>query len=196
MRCANIFRSEEQRRREVVTQVAKLLAEFPKRSVCKPLANILEEDQGGSHFADDPHGMHERSGPVAVRSLIGIAFAFSGAAVGLTGRTGDKDVNESAKRSGIQFAQVAAVNRRRLQGRLFHPIQEKPRRKGFPLDLTQNARPDSAPFKLAADGVIEESATAVEAETVDGISRIHANPSAANAVCNHRPACRTRPLRA
>lgn len=172
MRRANIFRSEEQRRRDVKAQLAKLLAEFAKMSVCNPLANILEVDQGGATLSDDSDGVPERTAPVAApTSLVVIAAPLSGAAVWLAGRRGADDIDVSAQRSGVQIGDVAAENRRSLHGRRFHPGQQQGRGVGFPFDVTENTRfgrPHRA--QSGSHGLVEVSAAGVEAENGEGIS--------------------------
>jgi len=47
-------------------------------------------------------------------------------------------VHGPAPRPSVEFGQVAAPNRSRVQGLVFHPRQQNGRTKGFPLDVTHN----------------------------------------------------------
>jgi len=170
VRRANIFRSDEQRRRDVVTQSEKFLSESSKMPTCDPLRNILEEDHGGATLVDDADGVWQRPISVTVAAFIGVAASLSGDAVGLAGRACGEQVNESPQRSGVHVGEIAAENRRSLQGLRFHPGQEPGRGMGFPLAETQNVRSESEQFKPGADGFVEHSGAAIETESLDGIS--------------------------
>jgi hypothetical protein len=111
---ADILARDKERRRAFVTQVAKSITEFPKMSVCKPLANILEEAHGGTTFVDDAGEVDEGAVPVAVAALVGVAAALAGGAVRLARRRRDKHVDKSPQRSGVHSREAVAPDRRSM----------------------------------------------------------------------------------
>lgn len=148
--------------------------------------HVFEEDQGGSTLADDPGEMpqwcfgpdarvasHDRPSPLAddslgalgiapIGSFIGVAPPLPGEAVRLAWRRGCEDVNPSSKRPSIESGKIIAPDRCLTQARRFHPRQEKGRRAGVPLNVTENSMGVPAPAELATDRNVEHPGPAEE----------------------------------
>lgn len=73
------------------------------------------------------------------------------------------DVHQSTKARPGEVCEIACENRRRLQGRVFHPLQEEGRGAGFPLDVAQNTQ--SAEGDVNAE--IEHPDAAAQAESME-----------------------------
>jgi hypothetical protein len=114
MRSAKPSRTRKDRRREIKTHSAKLFTKFPEMSACKPLWNILKEDQGGSTLIDDAHKVGEWCVIPAVAALIGVPSPLSGNGVWLARWTGNDDVCVPAQRSGVQAADTVAPKSRAM----------------------------------------------------------------------------------
>lgn len=146
-------------------------------SVCKPLWNILEPSHGGTALVEDPREVDEGAVAVAVAPLVLRAEPLARAAVGLAGRAGDEQVNESPQRLGIQAADAVAPNRRSPQRLCFHPGQERGRCRGFPFDITHGPKPVSKSVEGELDAGVVEARAGEDAEGLDGTIHIHAPPA-------------------
>jgi hypothetical protein len=89
--------------------------------------DIFAEDPFGPDFIDDAGDV----GP----QVAGVVFSppQSGLAEGLAWIAGSDDMNAAAPRSAVEGFEIVP-NRRRCQGRVFHPRHESGRRMSFPLD--------------------------------------------------------------
>ena len=125
------FRRREEARRNSVAQADQISGDLGK-SEAQMMGDVLEEDEGRRDLADDARDM--RPEVARVRSaepppcdrkwLARIARA--------------EDVHRAAPRAAVEGSNVIP-DRRRVQGRVFHPRHEHGRGVGFPLDVTHSA---------------------------------------------------------
>jgi hypothetical protein len=95
------------------------------------VGDVLEEDQSRASCADNASDL----GPEP--ALVLDTAPPAGAAGRLAGEASRDDIH-ARKGAGVEVAEVAAPNRSRLQGRVFHPCQEAGRGVGVPLDVTHH----------------------------------------------------------
>ena len=84
----------------------------------------------------------------------------------LARKSGDDAIDVTSERSEVAFCNISALNRRRLQARVFHPGQQDGRGEGVALDVAQNTR--------VVDGCFDSKLEAGDAGTdrQEGISHI------------------------
>lgn len=141
--------------------------------------DVLDEDESRTDGLDDL-GDVGPDPPLIVKSL-----AEPGAGDGGTGKAGTDHVH-SEKWGGVQLCEVAAPNRRRLQGLVFHPRQEDGRCVSVPLNVSHHmesvpegeSEPEVEPSDAGAEGQARE----------DGISHTQGSPCAPTASRGCAPA--------
>lgn len=133
-------------------QVCEYGIQSPRRSEA---GDVFQDDEAGSKKANA--GGDLRPDPAFVLD----AVARTGHAVRLARETRREDVHQSAKLAPWEGCEIACENRRRLQGLIFHPLQEERRGAGFPLDVAHNT--SSAEGDVNAE--IEHPDAAAQAES-------------------------------
>ncbi len=94
--------------------------------------DVFEEDPFRGDLVDDAgDGRPEVAGIIGSPSVAGLAE-------GLAGITGREEIHAAAPRSAVEGSQIVP-DRRRSQGRVFHPGHESGRGVGFPLDVTHSS---------------------------------------------------------
>jgi hypothetical protein len=132
-----------------------------KPTPSNPSWDVLEEHQGGETLANDSDGLRDWPGAVFTpASRIGIPFPFTGEAVRLAWEPSAENIHHSKKGSRVESSKVAAPNRMRLHGLIFHPRQLNGRGVGFPLNTTRN----SGVMEDKLDSGFEHSDSAAKAE--------------------------------
>lgn len=130
MRTAHFSRCE-QARFCAIAQAAKAGRDLGKSQIDVPF-DVLREDGGGAHFANDPLDF----GPQVPG--IGPTASLSGEAERLARITGSEDMNAVTPRPAVEGSQIVP-HRRSIQRRVVHPRHESGRGMGFPLDETCSA---------------------------------------------------------
>ena len=130
----------------------------------KEAAHVLQEDEAGSNVANGICDV----GPDPALILGGQLLA--GDADGLAGEPRNHEVSHASKSAPSDSRKVSAPNRRRLQGRVFHPLQEAGRGEGFPLNVSQNAGSDAEVGEPEFDPDVEHPDAGAKRDNADGIS--------------------------
>lgn len=130
MACAHFSRCE-QARFCAVAQTPKACGDFGKSQIDMPL-DVLGEDRLRSNLADDPLDLWPEVAGIA------IATSLSRKAEWLAGIAGREDMYAVAPRSAVEGSQIVP-DKRRLQGRVFHPRHESGRSMSFPFDVTDSS---------------------------------------------------------
>ena len=138
-------------------------------STCDPGGDILEEAVSGGDLLDDSEHCGDRSVAAAVGAVIGVPSLCPGNGVGLTVRTRIDEIHASTPRVAIKGSDIAAPDRRRLQGLIAHPRQEDGRSVGVPLDVTHTAGMRSG----ESDAEVESAGSSEQTERIEsGMSHI------------------------
>ena len=141
------IRSAEQCRRHAVAhcfQVANDVLEA-KRHVA---GDVLEEAERRLDLFDDSSDV----GPEVAGILSAEASARK--TEGLAGIASSDEIHSAAPRSAVEGCEIVP-DRRRIQGRFFHPGHEDGRGEGFPLDVADGAAPAGQPEVEASDAGAE-----------------------------------------
>lgn len=125
------FHRREEARRKAVTHADQSAADFGEAEA-EMMGDIFEKDERGLDLADNPSDV----GPEVARVLRASAFACDGERLARIARS--DDVHRAAPRAAVEGGNVVP-DRRRIQGRVFHPRHEDGRGVGVPLDVTHNA---------------------------------------------------------
>lgn len=133
-------------------QVSENGTQSPRRSQA---ADVFQDDEAGSKNANACADLRPDP-PLVLDALSG-----SGDTVRLAREARRDDVHQSTKACPGEVCEIACENRRRLQGRVFHPLQEEGRGADFPLDVAQNTQ--SAEGDVNAE--IEHPDAAAQAES-------------------------------
>lgn len=146
--------------------------------------DVLSEDSDGAAFLDDAGVLEPEAASVAFDD----SSALAGLADVLAGKTADDPkVVDAAELEAVQFANVAAENRRWLQCLVFHPRQEAGRSVGFPLNVTHAAGNDAEGFTAKAESEVEPAMAGEEGQIVDGNSHTSHSPETAPLLKLPRP---------
>lgn len=94
--------------------------------------DVFQEDDGGSHFANDAHDFWEDPA-VVFRSPLRACER-----EGLAGEPRRDAIHEAAPRAAVEGCKVVP-DRSPIQGRVFHPRHEEGRSEGFPLNESHSA---------------------------------------------------------
>ena len=151
-------RSREESFRNPVTQVFQLASDLAISEV-EVVGDVLQENKSGLDFPDDPGDM----GPEMAR--VAGAEASSGNRERLARIARKDDVHRATPRAAVECSNVVP-DRRRIQGRVFHPGHEDGRGIGVPLDITHS--PVSGLGDVQAE--IESSGAGAEREPEQGLS--------------------------
>lgn len=125
------FCRREQACFDAIAQGAKLSADFGKSQIEMAL-DVFKEDPFGADIGDDPRDVRPE-----MAGIVGAAAA-SGKREGLAGIAGSEDMNAAAPRAAVEGLNVVP-DRRRIQGRVFHPRHEGRRGEDLPLDVTDSS---------------------------------------------------------
>jgi hypothetical protein len=124
------FRRREEARRNAVAHADQSSGDFGK-SEAEMMGDVFEEDEGRFDLSNDPRDV----GPEVPRVIRAPAFARDGKRLARISRS--DDVHRAAPISAIEGSNVVP-DRRRIQGRLFHPGHEDGRGVGFPFDMAHS----------------------------------------------------------
>jgi hypothetical protein len=125
------FRRREEARRKAVAHADQSSGDFGEAEA-EMMGDVLEEHEVRFDLADDPGDM----GPEMTRVVRAPALACDGERLARIARS--DDVHRAAPRAAVEGSNVVP-DRRRIQGRVFHPRHEDGRGVGVPLDVTHNA---------------------------------------------------------
>lgn len=125
------FRRREEARREAVAHADQSSGDFGEAEA-EMMGDILEEHEGRLGLSDDPGDMR----PEVPRVVRAPALARDGERLARIARS--DDVHRAAPRAAVEAGNVVP-DRRRIQGRVFHPRHEDGRGIGVPLDMTHSA---------------------------------------------------------
>ncbi|GHE01001.1 hypothetical protein GCM10008024_14890 [Allgaiera indica] len=125
------FRRREEARRKSVAHVDQSSGDFGKAEA-EMMGDVLEEDEGRLDLADDAGDMRPEVAGVVDTP------AFARHAEWLTRIARSDDVHRTAPRAAVEAGNVVP-DRRRIQGRLFHPGHENGRGVGFPFDMAHSS---------------------------------------------------------
>jgi hypothetical protein len=125
------FRRREEARRNAVAHADQSSGDFGEAEA-EMMGDVLEEHEGWSALADDPGDMR----PEVARVVCAPALARDGERLARIARS--DDVHRAAPRAAVEGGSVVP-DRRRIQGRVFHPRHEDGRGVGVPLDVTHSA---------------------------------------------------------
>ncbi len=101
--------------------------------------------------------------PVEQPAVVVGSLAASGNAVGLARVSASDNIHASAPRCSVEAGNVIP-DRRRIQGRVFHPRHEAGRGVGFPLDVTHGAGPGLG----GVESKLEAAGAGTEGQDVEG----------------------------
>lgn len=96
--------------------------------------DVLEADDRRLHLGDDPSDLRPEV------PLVVLSSALPGDGEGLARVARSDKIHDSTPRAAVEGSEVVE-DRRRIQGRLFHPGHEDGRSEGVPLDDTHNSQP-------------------------------------------------------
>ena len=149
------FRRREEARRKAVAHADQTAGDFGEAEA-EMMGDIFEEDEGRLAFADDARDMR----PEVTRVVRAPAFARDGERLARISRS--DDVHRAAPRAAVEGSNVVP-DRRRIQGRLFHPCHENGRGVGFPFDMAHssisghgNGEPEVEPACAGAERETEQ----------------------------------------
>ena len=153
------FRRREEACRKAVAHADQSCGDFGEAEA-EMMGDILEEDEGRFDLADDAGDMR----PEVARVVGAPAFARDGERLARIARS--DDVHRAAPRAAVEGGNVVP-DRRRIQGRVFHPRHENGRGVGIPLDVTHSAisgacevQPEVEPAGAGAEREAEEARAA------------------------------------
>ncbi|PTN01249.1 hypothetical protein C8N32_11539 [Rhodovulum imhoffii] len=125
------FRRRKEACRKLVAHADQSAGDFGEAEA-EMMGDILEEHEGRIDLADDPGDM----GPEVARVVRAPALASDGERLARIARS--DDIHRAAPRAAVEGGNVVP-DRRRIQGRVFHPRHEDGRGVGVPLDMTHSA---------------------------------------------------------
>ncbi len=125
------FRRREEACRKAVAHADQPSGDFGEAEA-EMMGDVLEKDEGRFALADDPGDMR----PEVARVVHAPALARDGERLARIARS--DDVHRAAPRAAVEGGDVVP-DRRRIQGRVFHPRHENGRGVGVPLDMTHSA---------------------------------------------------------
>jgi hypothetical protein len=125
------FRRREEACRKAVAHADQPSGDFGEAEA-EMMGDIFEEDEGRFALADDAGDMR----PEVARVVRAPALACDGERLARIARS--DDVHRAAPRAAVKGGNVVP-DRRRIQGRVFHPRHEDGRGIGVPLDVTHSA---------------------------------------------------------
>jgi len=150
------FRRREEACRKAVAHVDQSSGDFGKAEA-EMMGDILEEHEGRFDHADDPGDMR----PEVTRVVRSTPLACNGKRLARIARS--DDVHRAAPRAAVEGSNVVP-DRRRIQGRVFHPRHENGRGVGVPLDMTHSAisgtrevQPEVEPTSAGAEREAEQA---------------------------------------
>jgi hypothetical protein len=108
------------------------VAEYAVEPSNNESAHVLHEDVARSHVANDPSKLSPEPRALAVETS-----AFAGEADVLAREAASDAIHDATPRSSVEGADVT-VDRRRIQGLVFHPRHESGCGVGFPLDVANS----------------------------------------------------------
>ncbi|SHF15911.1 hypothetical protein SAMN05444279_11943 [Ruegeria intermedia] len=153
------FRRREEARRKAVAHVDQSSGDFGKAEA-EMMGDILEEHEGRLDLADDAGDMR----PEVARVVRPTPLACNGKRLARIARC--DDVHRAAPRAAVKGGNVVP-DRRRIQGRVFHPRHEDGRGVGVPLDVTHSAisgacevQPEVEPAGAGAEREAEQARVA------------------------------------
>lgn len=125
------FRRRKEACRKSVAHFDQSCGDFGEAEA-EMMGDILEEHEGRFDFADDAGDMR----PEVARVVRSPAFACDGERLARIARS--DDVHRAAPRAAVEASNVVP-DRRRIQGRLFHPRHESGCGVGFPFDMAHSS---------------------------------------------------------
>jgi hypothetical protein len=125
------FRRREEACRKAVAHADQSSGDFGEAEA-EMMGDVLEEHEGRLDLADDPRNVR----PEVARIVRAPALARDGERLTRVARS--DDVHRAAPRAAVEGGNVVP-DRRRIQGRVFHPRHEDGRGVGVPLDMTHSA---------------------------------------------------------
>ena len=125
------FRRREEACRNAVAHADQSAGDFGEAEA-EMMGDILEEDEGWLDLSDDAGDMR----PEVARVLRAPAFARDGERLARIARS--DDVHRAAPWAAVEAGNIVP-DRRRIQGRLFHPCHENGRGVGFPFDMAHSS---------------------------------------------------------
>jgi hypothetical protein len=153
------FRRREEARRKSVAHADQSSGDLGEAEA-EMMGDVLEEHEGRLGLSDDPGDMR----PEVARVIRTPAFARDGERLARIARS--DDVHCAAPRAAVEGGNVVP-DRRRIQGRVFHPRHEDGRGVGVPLDVTHSAisgarevQPEIEPAGAGAEREAEEARVA------------------------------------
>lgn len=181
MRRANLRRREKSRLTAVThcPQVSPNIVEGDPKMV----ADVFEEDVARPTLRDDAGDL----GPEP--SWVTLPKSLPGGGHGWAGVTSCDETNPR-KWSGIELLQVAAPNRRRIHGLVFHPRQEQGRGEGVPLNGTYHSCWHSGDPQPEFD----TSEPGAETEDRNWLGRSHIHDTTAPLAASSQRSARSQPL--
>ncbi len=153
------FRCREEARRKAVAHADQSSGDFGEAEA-EMMGDILEEHEGRLDLADDAGDMR----PEVPRVVRAPALARDGERLARIARS--EDVHRAAPWAAVEGGNVVP-DRRRIQGRVFHPRHEDGRGVGVPLDVTHSAisgerevKPEVEPAGAGAEREAEQARVA------------------------------------
>lgn len=150
------FRRSEEARRKAVAHADQSCGDFGEAEA-EMMGDIFEEDEGRLDLADDARDMR----PEMARVVRAPALARDRERLARIARS--DDVHRAAPRAAVEAGNVVP-DRRRIQGRVFHPRHEDGRGVGFPFDMahstilgTSDGEPEVEPPCAGAEGEAKET---------------------------------------
>lgn len=125
------FRRREEARRKAVAHADQSSGDLGEAEA-EMMGDVLEEHEGRLGLADDAGDMR----PEVARVVRAPALACDRERLARIARS--DDVHRAAPRAAVEGGNVVP-DRRRIQGRVFHPRHEDGRGVGVPLDVTHSA---------------------------------------------------------
>ena len=124
------FRRREEACRKAVAHADQSCGDFGEAEA-EMMGDVLEEDEGRLDLANDPGDMW----PEVARVIRAPAFARDGERLARIARS--DDVHCAAPRAAVEGSNIVP-DRRRIQGRVFHPRHEDGCGVGFPFDMAHS----------------------------------------------------------
>ena len=153
------FRRREEACRKAVAHADQSSGDLGEAEA-EMMGDILEEDEGRLDLADDAGDMR----PEVARVVRAPALASDGERLARIARS--DDVHRASPLAAVECGNVVP-DRRRIQGRVFHPRHEDGRGVGVPLDMTHSAtsgkrevQPEVEPAGAGAEREAEEARVA------------------------------------
>lgn len=150
------FRRREEACRKAVAHADQSAGDFGETEA-EMMGDILEEDEGRLDFADDAGDMR----PEVARIVRAPALARDRERLARIARS--DDVHRAAPRTAIEGSNIVP-DRRRIQGRVFHPRHEDGCGVGFPFDMAHSTvsgdgdgEPEVEPTCAGAEGEAEQT---------------------------------------